>query len=525
MLLPCAADKPDPAIPAASCGDEGLTINMAKFYITTPIYYVNARPHLGHAYTSVLADALARYHRLKGDEVFFLTGTDEHGQKVERSAKAAAQSPQRFTDELSQAFRNLTPALNLTNDDFIRTTEDRHKLGARELWRRAKKSGDIFKKKYAGLYCVGHESFISEKDLMDGQCPEHLTAPEKMSAENYFFALSKYTPLIKEYYARHKNFVIPEAKRNEMQAILNDGLEDISISRETSQTSWGVPVPDDDTQVMYVWFDALTNYLTALGFPDESAPLFKKFWPTDVHLVGKEINRFHSLLWPAMLISAGLTLPEHILVHGWITVDGQKMSKTIGNVVDPFELVKNYGADTVRYFFCRELVIQNDGDFSYVKIEERYRADLSHELGNLVQRTLTMVEKYANGKTPPPSHGEAAPYLESYQNAMTIFALDQALAKVWEFLASLDKAIEEMKPWVTVKKDPAAVNALLYRLLESLRLAAIMIAPVMPETAQKIWTALGLSTLRPESAILKWGGLKEGTPIKKGVPLFPALNK
>jgi len=242
-----------------------------------------------------------------------------------------------------------------------------------------------------------------------------------------------------------------------------------------------------------------------------------------VHLVGKEINRFHSLLWPAMLISAALPLPKHILVHGWITVDGQKISKTIGNVIDPFAIVEKYGQETVRYFFARELVIQNDGDFSYIKLEERYQADLAHELGNLVQRTLTMVEKYSDGKVPAPSHGEVASYLEDYQNAMNNFAIDKALEKVWEFLASLDKAIEELKPWVMVKTNPAAVSALLYRLLESLRLAAIMIAPIMPETAQKIWTALGLSTLNAESAILKWGELKEGVPIRKGEPLFPSL--
>src|SRR3989344_1895241 len=356
-----------------------------KFYITTAIAYTNARPHLGHALEFIQADVLARYHRLAGDDTWFLTGTDEHGTKIARAAEAAGKPEQEFVDEITKAFINLDEKLNISNDDFIRTTDrNRHWPAVIKLWNKLVENGDLYKKEYEGLYCVGHEAFIKKSELVDGFCPIYKTEPEKIKEENWFFKLSKYKKEIKERIKSDELRIVPESRKNELLNLLDDA-EDVSFSRPSKDLKWGIPVPGDDTQTMYVWADALTNYISAVGYADETEQ-FKKYWPVDVHLIGKDILRFHALYWPAMLLSAGLDLPKAIYVHGFITVEGEKMSKTVGNVIDPFELIEKYGSDVVRYFLLREIPSTEDGDFSFKKLEDRYNGDLANGLGNLVQR-------------------------------------------------------------------------------------------------------------------------------------------
>ncbi|PJB98939.1 MAG: methionine--tRNA ligase, partial [Candidatus Nealsonbacteria bacterium CG_4_9_14_0_8_um_filter_36_17] len=360
-----------------------------KFYITTSIAYTNTPPHIGYALELIQADVLARYHRILGKKVFFLTGTDEHGQKVVKAAEEAEKEPKEFTDKITARFKLLTKVLNLSNTDFIRTTDEkRHWPVAREVWLKLKENGDIYKKNYKGLYCVGCEAFITKKDLINGKCKIHQKEPEVVEEENYFFRLSKYSKQIKEIIKKDNVKIIPEERKNEMLNFVSQGLEDVSFSRPRKDLKWGIPVPDDNSQTIYVWADALINYISALDYPNGEN--FKKYWPADVHCLGKDILRFHSTIWLGMLLSLGLELPKNIFVHGFITSNGQKMSKSLGNVIDPFELVKKYGTDAVRYFLLREITPTEDGDFTYEKFEARYNSDLASGLGNLVARVLTL---------------------------------------------------------------------------------------------------------------------------------------
>ncbi|OGH63345.1 MAG: methionine--tRNA ligase [Candidatus Magasanikbacteria bacterium RIFCSPHIGHO2_01_FULL_50_8] len=496
------------------------------YYLTTPIYYVNDVAHVGHAYTSIASDIMARFQRLLGKQEHFVTGTDEHGQKIARAAEARGVGPQTFVDEISEGFRELNKKLNTSTTDFIRTTEPRHLKAAQKIWEAANAAGDIYKKSYEGLYCVSCEQFYIEKDLNDGVCPIHLKAPELLQEENYFFKLSKYTEPLKKYFDAHPDFVYPQNRQKEMRQILEEGLDDISISRSVEKLSWGIPVPGDDTQVMYVWFDALTNYITAAGYADDEK-FFDTWWPADAHVMGKEINRFHSLLWPAMLLSAGLPLPKQIVVHGWLTADGQKMSKSIGNVIKPYDVIEKYGLDTFRYFLFRELPFGSDGDFSFAKLEQRYRSDLGNDLGNLVMRTVAMTQKFCAGVVPSETSGDHEEIWDRYRAHMERWEFQSALELVWEYVRGLNQLIDHEKPWAAEKEGRHSdVEKTLYTILEGLRHIAIALQPFMPETADKILAQLGFEYFNPQfDTLQEWGLLKSGVPLIAAPPLFPPLTE
>lgn len=501
---------------------------MPRFTITTPIYYVNAAPHIGHAYTTIAGDAIARYRRLLGDDVYYLTGTDENAQKNVEAALARS-SPgggkaddtrrivQQYVDEMSAIWQKTWQTLEISNDDFIRTTEERHVKVVGDFWNRSLAAGDIYKGSYEGLYCTGCESYKVDAELVNGLCPDHQRAPERLSEENYFFKLSKYKQAILDHIEAHPEFVQPSSRRNEITSYVRNFADDFSISRKN--LAWGIPVPGDASQTIYVWFDALINYLSAA--PDR--------WPADVHLVGKDIIKFHCAYWPAMLLSAGYALPKTIFAHGFFTIDGKKMSKTIGNVVDPITLVEKYGNDVVRYYLLREIPFGADGDFSTTRLVERYNSDLANVLGNLVSRTLTMAEKYTKGLVPPSCQDALAAedVWKSYHTAMSSFALHQALEHVWELLRRCNNYIDEQSPWKQAKENPELVSKTLYVLLENLRQAAWMLRPFMPKTAMKIFISLGYT----ESDILdadylleqNWGRLPEGQVLHKSESLFPRL--
>ena len=508
---------------------------MNKFYITTAIPYANADPHIGFALEILYTDVMARYQRFLGRDVYFLTGTDEHGQKMLHTAKEAGKSVEEFSSEKSAKYQLLADQWNISNNDFIRTTEERHIAGAQEFWKKSLDSGDIYKKTYTGLYCVGCESFKTEKDLVDGKCPDHKKIPETVSEENYFFRLSKYQEPLQFLFEQQPDFVYPESRFNEMKNMLKKGLEDISISRTKEKLTWGVPVPSDDGQVMYVWFDALTNYLTALGWGSKNNKLFKKYWPADAHVIGKEINRFHSLLWPAMLMSVGVDLPKQIAVHGWITVDDQKMSKSVGNVINPMELTQKYPLEAVRYFLMREIQFDNDGDFSDKKFNERYEADLANGLGNLTNRILVMIEKYCEGVIPETTevNHEMIDFLTKtisvdYNNAMNLWRFDRALESIWKFISYCDQMISDRQPWAMMKAGKEEeVKNMLHHFAEALRHIAVMIWPVMPETSEKLFTQLGLDIsaelAKPLPELQDWVELTVGNKIQKPEQLFPRL--
>ncbi len=455
-----------------------------KFYITTSIPYTNAPPHIGFAFEAIQADVIARYQRAQGKDVFFLTGSDENGLKTKKAAEAANMSLEDFLNQTVSKFQELTKTLNISTDDFIRTTDKkRHEPAVIKLWQILEKNGDLYKKKYKGFYCEGCEAFKTEKEVVNGKCVLHPNADiQIIEEENYFFRLSKYLPQIKKIIEKNKITIIPESKKNEILGMIENGLEDVSFSRSKDKYQ-GIGVPGDDNQIIYVWADALPNYISALGYATDDVK-FKKYWPADVHCIGKDIVKFHAIYWPAMLLSLGLDLPKSIFVHGFINVDGQKMSKSLGNVIDPFELVAKYGVDAVRYYLLREIVPTEDGDFSYAKFEQRYNSDLAGGIGNLLARTVTLAGKPTFSEKKPSAKIKKAVAIaqKECQACLEEFKFNEALKSLWELIGFCDKYINENKPWEGGKTSSQVVSDVLF----ALAAIADLLSPFLPETSGKI---------------------------------------
>lgn len=507
-------------------------MSKSKFFITTPIYYVNDVPHLGHAYTTVVADVFARYHRLRGDDVFFLTGTDEHGQKIEKVAAEQGVTPQALADRVVERFRGLWQRLGIANDDFIRTSEARHKTFVQQLWSRMQERGDIYLGAYEGWYCVGCEGYYTEKEINQGVCPVGHKNVEHRREPSYFFALKKYQQRLLDLYdgkgdfAGRPAFVAPEARLNEVRSFVAGGLEDLSVSRTTIK--WAIPVPGDPAHTVYVWLDALANYISALGGLDGPR---SNFWPANLHLIGKDIVRFHAVYWPAFLLSAGLPLPERVLAHGFWTVEGQKMSKSLRNVVDPHFLIDEYGRDVVRYFVLREVPLGQDGDFSHKNLLGRINADLANDLGNLVSRTLGMLQRYRNGVVPAAGahQGLAAPAAATLQKIEQAMLVKQqphlALEAVWAYVSDANQFIDAQAPWTLAKNGQVAeLDALLAALLQAVAHAALWLRPFMPDTAAKILAALGADAQNAERFVDTNEIVRAGATLPAIEPLFPRLD-
>jgi methionyl-tRNA synthetase len=505
------------------------TIMTKPFYVTTPIYYVNDVPHIGHAYTTIAADVLARWNRLRGREVHFLTGTDEHGQKISQVAEAAGVTPQAWADRTSEAFRRLWDALGITHDDYIRTTEPRHEKAVQEIFARLQASGDIYKGHYEDWYCVACETFFSETQLLDKKCPDCGRAVDRLREESYFFRLSKYEAPLLAYYAAHPEFLQPSHRANEILSFVKSGLKDLSVSR--TKVAWGVPLPSDPGHTVYVWFDALINYVSAVGFPSDEAR-FGKVWPADVHLVGKEIFRFHTVIWPAMLMALGMPLPKKVFAHGWWTVEGDKMSKSKGNVVDPHQVSAEFGVDALRYFLLREIPFGGDGDFSKKALLGRYNAELANALGNLLNRTLNLIDKNHGGEIPScaPTPGffdaaAVAAWTRSIDEAFDRLAFSDVLQKVQELVAKGNQHVNDKEPWKLVKTDPTAAGQCLFEVARLLKAASLALAPFMPTISAEISRQLG-ETDRPEASVARVFDSADlsfapGHKIAKGAPLFP----
>ncbi len=472
----------------------------SKFYITTAIDYSNNVPHLGTAYEKVCADVIARYMRLKGFETYFSMGNDEHSQNVYKGAVSKGISPQKFTDEMAEIFKNTWKELGISYDRFIRTTEKKHAQAVAEVFRRISANGDIYKAKYAGWYCVSCEGFLREDDLVDGKCPQHRMEPKWIEEENLFFRLSKYAPRVLEHIQANPEFIQPETRRNEILSFMKGGVSDVSISRAGAQ--WGISVPGEPSHVFYVWFDALINYLTAVGFPDER-DMFEHYWPADLHVIGKDITRFHCILWPAMLMSAGIKLPKAIHGHGFVTFKGERMSKTLGNIVEPLDLARRYGADALRYYLCREIVFGKDGDFSWEQFIQRYNSELANDLGNLMNRTCGMLKHYFNGRIPIASerivgNTNLREICEKtkldYFKAMDAYEIHNGIAEVFKVIRAANRYIEESAPWTLMKTAEGKPKAagVLFTLCEALRQIALLVFPFMPFKAQQIWDGLGI---------------------------------
>jgi methionyl-tRNA synthetase len=516
-----------------------------KFYITTPIYYVNDVPHIGHAYTTIAADVMARYRRLKGDAVFFLTGTDEHGQKVEKAAVERGRTPKEHADLLSVNFRRLWDKLEISNDAFMRTTDRQHIAVVQELLQRLYDKGEIERRTYEGWYCTPDERFWTEKEINEGACPDCGRPVERISEDNYFFLMSKYQDRLIRHITDHRDFIRPESRRNEVLGFLTtQKLGDLCISRPKSRLSWGIELPFDRDFVTYVWFDALVNYLSATRYlspaaPGSSEPSSREryWWPADHHLVGKDILTTHSVYWSTMLMALGLSLPGNIYAHGWWTRDGRKMSKSLGNVIDPNEVVDTYGADAFRYFVLREVPFGLDGDFSTETFVTRFNTELANDLGNLLSRVLTMVGKYYDGRIPAAGAEEgsdrelretAIALPDAIDADLAVLAFNRYLQDVWQLVTRANRYVEENAPWTLAKKnDMARLASVLYNLAESLRLTALYLYPVMPGTAQKIWTAIGIDRKLTASRMeqeRKWGTLAVGLAVRPEGQLFPRID-
>jgi methionyl-tRNA synthetase len=469
---------------------------LAKFYITTPIYYTNDVPHIGHAYSTIAADVIARYHRQQKQEVLFSTGVDENSQKVVKSAEAAKKDMQAYVDEMAAAWQKVFDQLEISYDRFVRTTEPAHKTAVYEVLKRIEAAGDLYPGEYEGLYCASCEEFKKESDLVEGKCPLHGSAPEKLKEKNYFFKLSRYQAPLLDHIKQNPDFIQPVSRRNEVVAFIERGLEDFSVTRETQK--WGIPYPFDETQVLYVWVEALMNYLTVAGYP---AAGYEKWWPADVHVMGKDIVRFHAVYWPALLMSAKLPLPKRVVAHGFLNIEGAKISKSRGNVVDPLALASEYGNDALRYLLLRYTPFGQDGDFSLKQIQVQYDADLANDLGNLVQRTAKMVSQYQAGvvgKLPPHSHD-----IKLYRDSMEAYRFDKALEEVWAFIRGLNQYIEEEKPWEVAKsQDTEHLGEVLAYLVANILQIALLLEPFMPDTAAKIAATFADGLAHPEVGML-----------------------
>ncbi len=503
------------------------------YYITTPIYYVNDVPHIGHAYTTLACDVMARYKRSRGYEVAFLTGTDEHGQKVETAAKANGETPLELADRVVKRFQALWDKLNCTHTDFIRTTQERHKHTVCKQFKKIEAKGDIYLGYYEDWYCTPCETFWTETQLLDGTCPDCGRETSKLKEESYFFKMSKYQDQLIKYIEENPDFIQPKTRRNEILSFVREGLRDLSISRTTF--NWGIPVPDNDKHVIYVWFDALTNYISALGYPEDKDGDFKKFWPA-VHVIGKDILRFHAVYWPTFLMAAELPLPKTVFAHGWWTVEGQKMSKSLRNVVEPNMLVDKYGVDAIRYFLLREVPFGLDGDFSHSALVHRINSDLANDLGNLVSRSTAMLSKYFDGTLPEAGALDEVDQalvdkfpvaLQTVDKQLEEMAFNKALMTIWELISASNKYIDDTAPWA-LAKDPAQqqrLGTVMYNLLEGIRIIGLLVAPFMPETGARIMQILGSDSnnLNLEGQD-QWGGLQAGAQVEKAAPLFPRIE-
>ncbi|MBC6439372.1 MAG: methionine--tRNA ligase [Rhodospirillales bacterium] len=506
------------------------------FYITTPIYYVNDNPHIGHAYTTLACDVTARFMRLDGHDVMFLTGTDEHGQKVEKAAGEAGVDPQAFCDRVSENFRMLSKEWNFSNDDFIRTTEPRHVASVQALWRKLEEAGEIYLDHYEGWYAVRDESFYSEDELTDGPDGQKLApsgAPVELVKEpSYFFRLSAWQDRLLELYDSRPDFIMPESRRNEVRSFVAGGLRDLSVSR--TSFSWGVPVPDDPDHIMYVWIDALTNYITAAGYPDEDGEQFRHWWPA-LHMVGKDILRFHAVYWPAFLMAAGIELPRRIFAHGWWTSEGKKISKSLGNVIVPSEIVERYGLDQVRYTLMREVGFGNDGDFSHRGAVQRCNHDLANDYGNLAQRVLSMIAKNCDGRVPTPGDfvdtdrelmAKTYGLLKESRGHLEVQAFHLMLQGIWGVIGDANRYVDEQAPWALKKTDPARMATVLYVLAETIRVLSLLTQPVMPDSSAKLLDQLAVpedgrvfARLGPDHA------LKPGIALPKPKGVFPRYQE
>ena len=507
------------------------------FYVTTPIYYVNDVPHIGHAYTTVAADILARYKRLEGGyRVFFLTGTDEHGQKVEKAAQERGVDPKVHCDEMVKRFQSLWQRLEISNNDFIRTTEARHRTVVQKILQDLYDRGEIYLDSYEGWYCVPCERFWTEKDLTDGKCPDCLRPVIEISEKNYFFRMSKYQSWLIKHIEGNDRFILPPARRNEILGFLRAPLGDLCISRPKKRLRWGIEIPFDTDYVTYVWFDALINYVSGIGFGEN--PDFDQFWPEAIHLIGKDILTTHTVYWPTMLKAAGLMPPKTVFAHGWWTIEGKKMSKSLQNVVEPNRLIDTYGSDAVRYFLMREVPFGIDGDFSHSAMVHRINSDLANDLGNLFSRTLTMVVRYFDGVVPAPSlpqeidrglQGVSERVFSQLPRQMEDLAFNKALATIWEMVSACNKYVDETSPWSLAKemKDRPRLGTVLYHALESLRLTALLLAAFMPSASEKMWLQLRMEENLWEQNLKengKWGGLRPGNRVAKPTPLFPRVD-
>jgi methionyl-tRNA synthetase len=511
-------------------------MEKGTFYITTPIYYPSDRLHIGHSYTTVAADAISRYKRLRGYDVMFLTGTDEHGQKIQRKAEAKGMTPKQYVDGIVSGIRELWKLMKITNDRFIRTTDGYHEEAVKKIFKKLYDQGDIYKSEYEGWYCTPCESFWTKTQLAEGKCPDCGREVELTKEESYFFRLSRYQDRLIKHIEENPEFIQPVSRQNEMlNNFLRPGLEDLCVSRTTF--NWGIPVSFDEKHVVYVWIDALSNYITALGFMSENDSDYRKYWPADVHLVGKEIVRFHTIIWPAMLLALGEPLPKQVFGHGWLLLEGGKMSKSKGNVVDPVILIQKYGLDAVRYFLLREVPFGSDGVFSNEALINRINSDLANDLGNLVSRTVAMIDRYFGGVIP--AERAAGEYDEELKNLlgelpgrveelMDKLQFSAALTEIWKAISRTNKYIDETMPWVLARDEASRprLAEVMYNLAESLRITSILIQPFMPETPEKIWKQLGI----PDKASLawdsagKWGGYPEGTAVCKGEVIFPRID-